>query len=531
MSIIVNYNNWIIIPPNDPAYESAKEYLTIKEKEVIQNKKYDPVLQRMVKQSGTRNVTKYLYEVKQPHKNVYIPYGLYPYIKHLFKNSQLEYRTDFDSPLYNVQNILDNIENYRGILSGIELYDNQLEAIYLIFQKKRGIIQAPTGFGKTEIMCATAEIMKQLNDNKYPTILVLEPTIELLNGIKKRFRGYKIPVNDYRETRTIMSNKINIAHPKSLINDLKSNKKLLNKVEVQFFDEAHHSQSLTWSEPSHHMPLLKYSIGLSATFISHYNVNGQTIYEFSYDELKRIGTCGPIILKIEASDLIEDEQLAKPKLVIMANKADEEIDEMKIDYNWHSVRKIRLQSENRTKLIAETAAMFAKYDRKVIILMNILDWGREIMVQIANLGYRKIVRTCFGGQKYEKVNKKGRVEKEFNNALTLFDKEKVKIIVGSSCIQEGIDLSKVDVCILAQGGVSDRTTLQSVGRALRRSKTGKYAYLIDFNDKEDRILNNQYRERMIKYEKVLGINKKDIVKNANVQILEQKFREWENIND
>ena len=529
MSVIVNYNNWIIISPDDPSYEEVKEHLIIKEREVIQKREYDPNLGRTVKKSTSRKVTKYLYEVKQDH--VYIPYGLFPYIKHLFKNSKLDYRSDFSSPLYNVQDVLDNIEDYRDILPGISLYDNQLKALCAIFQKKRGVIQASTGFGKTELMCATAQIMKQINNDKYPTTLVLEPTIELLNGIKKRFKKYKIPINDYRETRTIMTNKVNLAHPTSLVNDLKMNKKLLNKVEVQFFDEVHHSQSLTWSEPSHHMPILKYSIGLSATFISHYNVNGQTIFDFNYDELKRIGTCGPIILKIEGKELIKNEQLAKPKLIIIGNDANEEIDETKIDYTWHNVRKIRLQSETRTKLIAEAASMFAKYDRKVIILMNALDWGRNIMLEIANLGYRKIVRTCFGGQTYEKVNKKGKIEKDFNSALTLFDKEKVKIIVGSSCIQEGIDLSKVDVCILAQGGISDRTTLQSVGRALRKSKTGIYAYLVDFDDKEDRILSNQYRERMIKYQKVLGIEKKDILKNATIQKLEQQFREWENIYD
>ena len=174
--------------------------------------------------------------------------------------------------------------------------------------------------------------------------------------------------------------------------------------------------------------------------------------------------------------------------------------------------------------------MFAKYGRKVIILMNILDWGREILQYIAEEGYGDIARTCFGGQTYEKINKKGKLEKEYNNVLKMFDKEKIKIIIGSSCIQEGLDLSKVDVCLLAAGGKSDRTTLQSVGRALRRSKTGKYAYIIDFNDSQDDMLNKQFRERMMKYKKVLGItNPDDIIKNCNIIQLENKFKEWEDI--
>lgn len=526
--IKVNKNNYIIVSKDDPSYESMKSLLTIVEKELVIVKEYDPNLRRRKSINKTRNVSKYLYDMRNG--DLYIPFGLLKYVKHLFKNSKVENCSNKNHLLYNTEEIIDSIENYRNILPGISLYDNQLEAVKRIFQYKRGAIQAVTGFGKTEIMCAAIQIMKIINKS-YPTVLVLEPTIELLNGIKSRFKQYKIPINDYRETRMIMTRKVNLAHPKSLCNDLKNNKKVLDKIEVQFIDECHHSSSKTWSTPAYHMPNLIYSIGLSATFVSHYHVDGNSIDDFTFEELKRIGCCGPIIMNVDGDELIKKKQLAYPKLCILHNNADEEIDEKKIDYNWQNVRTIRLQSENRTKLIAKAACTFAKYNRKVIVLMNVLDWGREILKEIHNLGYGNIARTCFGGQTYEKVNKKsGKIEKEFNNALKLFDKEKIKIIVGSSAIQEGIDLSKVDVCILAQGGKSDRTTLQSVGRALRRSKTGKYSYIIDFDDSKDKILNNQFRERMIKYKNVLGINKsEDIIKNCTIEQLEEKFKEWEGI--
>lgn len=901
MSIKINKNNWIVITNDDPSYESMKDLLTIVEKELVVTKKYDADLNRRKTVNKTHTVAKYLYSIDKTNNDLLVPFGLLKYVKHLFKNSVIENYIDRTHPLYNTSKIVDNIENYRNVLPGICLYDNQLEAVKRIFQYKRGVIQAATGFGKTEIMCATIQIMKQLNNDKYPTVLVLEPTVELLKGIKSRFKTYKIPVNDYRDTRVIMSGKVNLAHPKSLCNDLKNNKKVLDKIEVQFADECihgkskillpdnklvsmeevyenpyitevmsynfekniyepkkilrkirndfndkfwkliytnpvtnadevlmctdnhkiwtenrgyvrcdeltlndiikidtnnnnriyvcdkcgkeftkgcslgfhksihnnpnrvkelyekgilksslsdkethkkamitrsnnenyrkylsnrmktnnpvfkedvrkkigesikrkrkedpeflakclynykmapyknfknknyissyeqliinlnipdlnytgdgtkwvtfkngkrknpdfvyaneakiieigdteywhteeeikdviyqysqigykclyltgkdvskgkeyvegkirkflfnhnikikeiirpnyygsksqfrynievednhnyyangilvsncHHVQSKTWAAPTYHMSNLIYSIGLSATFISHYHVNGQYIDDFTFDELKRIGNCGPIIMRVDGDELIDNNQLAYPKLCILHNKANEIIDETKIDYNWNNVRKIRLQSETRTKLIAKAACVFAKYGRKVIILMNILDWGRQILQYIHEEGYGDIARTCFGGQTYEKVNKKsGKIEKEYNSALKLFDKEKVKIIIGSSCIQEGLDLSKVDVCILAAGGKSDRTTLQSVGRALRRSKTGKYAYIVDFNDLQDDMLNKQFRERMIKYKKVLGISdSNDIIKNCNLEQLESKFKEWEDI--
>lgn len=527
--VLLNLNNRILISRDDPAFEATKDLLTIHEKEFVVGKEYNSELRRYTQKTGSRTVAKYLYDIDKEY--LYVPYGIFKYIKHLFRNSEVKYAGIKDHPIMHAEDVIDNIERYRNILPGIELYDNQLEAIEKIFRFKRGTIQAGTGFGKTELMCASTQIFKDLNGGKYPTILVLEPTIELLKGIEKRFKKYKIPVNNYRETRMIFKGKVNLAHPKSLCSDLEKDKNLLNKVEVQFVDECHHVGALTFSTPTQYMENLMYSIGLSATFLSHYHVDGTHIDDFNFEELRRIGAMGPIIMKVDGKDLIENNQLATPKLCILHNPATEEIDEKKHDYTWHTVSKIRLQSIARTKLIAEAACVFARKGYKVIVLMNLLDWGRRIMQEIHAMGYGDLVRTCFGGQKYEKANRKtGRIEKEWNSTLDLFDKDKIKIIIGSSAIQEGIDLSKVDVCILAQGGKGDRTTLQSVGRALRKSKTGKYAWLVDIDDSDDEMLNKQFRERLIKYKKVLGITDGDeLFNNVTIDDLEEIFYKYEEL--
>ena len=530
--IKINDKNWIIITKDDPAFQPAKNLLTITEKEFVLKSEYDYDLHRYKKVGKSKKVTKYLYNIKR--ESLYIPYGLYKYVKHLFIDSKTKYCGIKNHPLMKVNgSFINGIDKYKKILSGIELYDNQINAIKSIFINKRGVISAPTGSGKSEIMCATIQIMKKINNNKYPTILVLEPTIELLKGMKDRFKAYKIPINDYRETRVIMTNKVNLAHPKSLVTDLQKNKKMLDKIEVQFIDEAHHSGCKTFSLPSYHMNNLLYSIGLSATFVSHYHINGESIYDFDYDELMRIGNLGPIIYKLQGKDLIQAGQLAKPKLIILHNDADEEMNEKKVDYTWNNVRKIRLQSETRTKLIAEAACKLAKYNRKVIILMNILDWGREILTEVNNLGYGQKSRICYGGQTYEKINKKnGKIEKDYQDALNLFNKDKINILIGSSVLQEGIDLKKVDGIILAMAGKADRTSLQSVGRALRLSKTGKFAYIVDINDLQDRMLHNQFIERMRKYKSVLGIaQKENILNDCTTNQFEKKFIEWEEIKE
>jgi hypothetical protein len=72
--------------------------------------------------------------------------------------------------------------------------------------------------------------------------------------------------------------------------------------------------------------------------------------------------------------------------------------------------------------------------------------------------------------------------------------------------------------------------LQSVGRALRRSKTGKYSWIVDIEDIEDEMLHKQFNERMIKYKKVLGLtDENEVFRNLNPQLLEEKFIQWEGL--
>jgi hypothetical protein len=67
-------------------------------------------------------------------------------------------------------------------------------------------------------------------------------------------------------------------------------------------------------------------------------------------------------------------------------------------------------------------------------------------------------------------------------------------------------------------------------RALRKSKTGKFSWIVDIEDVEDEMLHKQYRERRIKYKKVLGLDNKDeVFENLNPKLLEDIFIQWEEL--
>ena len=47
--------------------------------------------------------------------------------------------------------------------------------------------------------------------------------------------------------------------------------------------------------------------------------------------------------------------------------------------------------------------------------------------------------------------------------------------------------------------------MQGIGRALRKTKSGKYAYLVDFTDHEDVVLSKHSKLRMTRYKELIGV--------------------------
>ena len=102
-----------------------------------------------------------------------------------------------------------------------------------------------------------------------------------------------------------------------------------------------------------------------------------------------------------------------------------------------------------------------------------------------------IVRCSFGGGIYYKYNTEtDKVEKckKDEDVKGQFDRGDCRVLIGTSHIYEGADIPNLDSVILVDIGRSSRKYIQGVGRCLRRTKTGRYAHIIDFTDAQNPIL-------------------------------------------
>lgn len=513
-------NNWIIVSKDENIYLPLTLNLTFIEKG-------RNVRLKNGKQITTRDITHTVF-VKDEEENIYIPSGIYWLIK-----DRLQYaKTIVDNRTVGklideqkINNIINNLKDYENILDGITLRPSQLIAIKKILYNKNCIVQLVTGAGKTEILCALTKILAEINDNKYPTVLIFEPTIKLVTDTVSRFEKYDIKANNYSKTRKIIKNCVNICHPSALGNDLRKDSTILNDIDALFCDECHHMRSDSCLFPVNYMPNVSYRVGVSASAINQSHVCGTKLSDFFYDELMIMGATGKLALNVTASALIGNETLAQPILIMMRNDADEPMPEKDIA-NWHAIVKTRLESDCRTQLIADVSALFHNKDRKTLILVNTKSMAHIIAKKLYNLGLGDCTRQSYGSGVFEKYNG---CDFDICND-DVFDKFKqgqYTILIGTSHLVEGVDVPNLDAVVLAFAGKGERQHVQSLGRVLRKTKTGKYAWIIDFTDSCDLVLSKHSKIRLTRYQEVIGIPHERIFVNLNLSQLEEVFMQFE----
>lgn len=506
-------NNWIIISKDDDSYLHFMSNLT-KQGET-----------KTFRLKNGRKITKKLDNTEfftlGDDGNMFVPIGLLGFFNDIIKNSKItDTRT---KEKWDYSDIIENLESYRGILNGITLRDEQLISIRKAIVAKRGILQLPTGSGKTEIMCGIVKSISKMY-GKCPTTLILEPTLNLVKSTIDRFDKYNIPVVSYSNNRKIIDNVVNICHPASLGNDLDDDANLLDNVEILIGDESHHFNSEQFRKPTYNMPNLVMSIGVSASAISQEHIGIKEIVRYDAKEIWTFSATGNLLVNIVTGNMIDQNRLAKPILFMMDYHCTEELPNNDVT-NWNNVMTIHLESDARNRLVADCAKIFSDNGRKSLILVNTIRWSRKILNILYELGIK--AGASYGSGKYEYYNGIDYVSDD--SIMNKFSSGEINVLIGTTHLYEGADIPNLDTIILAFSGKGERTQVQGIGRALRLTKNGKYAYIIDFSDADDVVLSNHSSKRLKRYIDNIGIPDYRIHVGVSVDELKEKFKNYEKI--
>lgn len=343
-------------------------------------------------------------------------------------------------------------------LEGQQQRSYQVEVNEVCKKKKRGIIQSPTGSGKTEMF------VKLTADLNLPTLIVVNRTAllgQLQDKIIERMGLRKTEFNTIGGNITFYKkeNTITIATFQSLLTGKWNH--ILRDCKVIIFDETHHVAANELGRIAKKANNTLYRIGLSAT------PKREDGADMMIEAL-----IGPKIYHKSISELIRMGYLAKPYIYFVRVKHNSNV---KLAYP--SQYKILAESDERNAIIAKIAYEFAKRNKIVlisVIRLNHINRILEHLKRIDDIGFNiKVITGKDSSQEKIRTIKKMNTG-EFN-------------IVISTLFGEGVDVPNLNVLINARASKSLIDAVQQVGRVLRPKEDGESPYVIDFYDYNPRV--------------------------------------------
>ena len=134
--------------------------------------------------------------------------------------------------------------------------------------------------------------------------------------------------------------------------------------------------------------------------------------------------------------------------------------------------------------------------------------GEQVLILVGRKDTSgKIVHEYLKDLGIENVYVDGDSDKEFvKQALQDFNSEKIKVLVGSQVLGEGIDIRSADVLVMLQGGKSIVNITQAVGRLVRLFPGKEKGYLHDFRFLGTKYLISHTKERLSIYRNNFGVD-------------------------
>lgn len=348
----------------------------------------------------------------------------------------------------------------------------QKEAVKHLITRIRGIIQAPTGSGKTLIIMALLSLLKP--DKK---ALVIVPKSHSLLIQHLETANLYFPKEDigyfWSEGKKIGRLIF------STVNSLE-NIPILNEIDLLIIDECQATPAKTIQDINKYLKNCYLKYGFSATPFGRSDEN----------DFITIGTLGDIIYKVEYEDLKKEGFISEAEYIFVNFYSDYlEINNEKIEVDetlrylndYSKVSKYFLEhSPKRIEIILDLVKKTIEQKRNLLIICDRIELANKIFKEIKNkypCGYITSKTKAFERQKL----------------FSLFKENKLPILIATQLIEYGIDLPNLNTIILASCGKSPIQLIQRIGRGLRKSDTHLIVYdLIDLNNK---ILFNHYRKR------------------------------------
>ena len=361
--------------------------------------------------------------------------------------------------------------------SSIKLRDYQQEALNAIMYhtvpglgwSPRGVIKIATGGGKTELAVAITQMVNR------QTLFVVHRK-DLLVQAAERYQKYGMSVGCLGAGKYQINSQVTVCTMQTLLSKIKGGdaavKKLMEKAELVFFDEAHLmaadvSKGNQFIALSRMMKNAFFRIGLTAT----------PFLRDAYSNWLLESETGPKLYDISNDALIKMGYLTKPKVMVHTIRTGKSIPgTWQVQYQ-RGVVDHQPRNEKIIKLLKDSP-------KPALVMVQRTEHMDNLMVGAKNQG---INATSVCGDT---------VLTDRRKRVKAIQKGSIDAIICTTVFDEGIDIPELKTIILAGGGKSPVKARQRVGRGLRLHDDKDEVLIIDFMDEHGRYLQRHSKERM-----------------------------------
>lgn len=403
------------------------------------------------------------------------PTGLLSYIREVLNERKVPYEIQ--------EHRLPATQSSGWSTPNLILRDYQKECSLKALDRERGVLKMSTGAGKTETV-----IDNIVRASCFPAVFYV-PSCDLLEQAYDRFRQYIQRDGHPAEIGRIGAGHCDIK-PITIATVQSCQLALSGKFTKYQFDDVDQDDDDTKFSEAQKADII--SLVKEAQYVyndecQHTSAETiQTVLNSSYKARFRIGgsaspwrddgldilieACfGRKICDIDASFLINSGYLIRPQITF--NHFRQYLGKA-ANFNAHYTKFI-VENEARNKFIAERAKFHIERDRPTVIIVK---WSRHAEI-LHDLLPETQVLTSSGKHKLSPKRRK--------EVLNLMRERKLMGIIGTTLLDEGVDVPSAGAGILAGGGKSSTRALQRVGRFIRPDKQDPnkdIAYIEEFFD-------------------------------------------------
>ncbi len=414
------------------------------------------------------------------------PTGLYSYIREILADNEIPYKT-IDQR--------EQVHPQSGYTHNIDLRDYQRAGVDEGLKRQRGVLKMSTGAGKTETVIAT-----MVEASVFPAIFYVT-SCDLLEQAYDRFLKY-VSLNggpaeigrvggghcDIRPITiaTVQSCQLALTGKYTKFDDCDaSDKTKFSDQQKSLIKDLVHQAEFVYVDECQHVAAETIQDVLNASYRARFRIGGSASpWRDDGLDLMIEAAFGRKYADVSASFLIHQGFLLRPHVVF--NHFDQKLGPT-ATFNAH-YKKYVVENEPRNIWIANRAKFHVDKGRPTIILVKWVPHAEALRDLIPG----SEILTASGDSKKSPLKRKEVLKRMRNRELMC--------IIGTSLLDEGVDVPAATAGIFAGGGKSSTRELQRVGRFIRKDPNDPQkdcAYIEEFFDHTKWLMNHAKLRRKI----------------------------------